>query len=73
MSYIPPVVTTEQLRNAGYTNNAAKYPLSEAGVRWIAAFNGVPFNMVPPAWCYAPNPYMLAYVEEKANATPKEC
>jgi hypothetical protein len=62
-----PPATDGDFRTAGYTREARNYPLSEAGARWVAAFNGVPFDKLPSAWCYAPNPFMLAMIEEKAN------
>jgi hypothetical protein len=67
MTDAPPPVTDQQLRDAGYTANARNYPRTERAVRWLARFNGVPFKRVPAAWWYAPNAYMLAYVEQKAT------
>lgn len=63
---IPPA-TDEQFRVAGYTAAARQYPLSEDGARWIAAFNGIPFDKIPAAWCYAPNAGMRKYVEGKSS------
>jgi hypothetical protein len=66
-AWTPPPATDEQFRAAGYTVNARKFPLSEAAVRWVAEFNGIPFEKIPPAWCYAPNPFMHTLVEEAAS------
>lgn len=63
---IPPPVTPEQLRAAGFTAEAAKFPRSEAGARWIALFNGISFANIPAAWWYASNEYMWRYVEDQA-------
>lgn len=60
-----PPVTDQQLRDAGYTTNARTYPLSEDGARWVAKFNGIPFEKIPAAWWYAPNPEMQRIVEEE--------
>lgn len=65
--WTPPPATDADFRAAGFTAEARKYPMTEAGARWIAAFNGVPFEKIPAAWCYAPNPWMLAYVENLAR------
>lgn len=62
-----PPTSDEQFRAAGYTASARNYPLSAAAARWVAEFNGIPFDKIPPAWCYAPNPYMLTMIEEAAD------
>ena len=67
MSWVAPPVTDKQLRDAGYDAPARQYPLSEAGARWVAAYNNIPFDKIPPGWCYAPNPGMLAKVERWAK------
>lgn len=67
-----PPATDEQFRGAGYTSAARLYPLSEAGARWVAEFNGIPFVKIPAAWCYAPNHGMLKYVEEKAGGVSEQ-
>lgn len=66
-----PPVTDQQLRDAGFTSASRSFPRSERATRWIAEFNGIPFDRVPAAWWYASNEYMLKYVEEKANGS--EC
>lgn len=57
----------KELRIAGFTSAAKNFPLSETGFRWICKFNGVPPEKAPRAWRYAPNQYMLEYVERKAT------
>lgn len=47
--------TLEELRAAGFTASALRYPLSEAAVRVLAFENGVLHKDVPKAWRYAPN------------------
>lgn len=49
------VPTEEEFRKAGFTQNAAKYPRSEAAFRMLCAFNGVAPEQAPPAWRYYPN------------------
>ena len=66
MTNWPPPVTDEQLRAAGFTKEARNYPRSKDGARWIAAFNGIPFEDIPAAWCYASNAWMHEYVERMA-------
>lgn len=61
-----PPVTDEQLRTAGFMPESRAFPRSEAGARWIATFNGIPFDKIPAAWCYASNAWMLDYVERQA-------
>ncbi len=63
-------MTDEQLRAAGFTGAARQFPRSEAGARWIAAFNGVSFEKIPAAWCYASNAWMHGYVEAMARLVP---
>lgn len=53
----------KEFRDAGYTVNAIKYPMSTKGFLKLCAFNGVDPNKVPRAWLYAPNQYMLEYME----------
>lgn len=67
MTWTPPAVTDEQLRAAGFTAASRAFPRSEAGAVWIAAYNGVPFDKIPPAWCYASNAWMRDYVEREAG------
>ncbi len=64
--WIAPPVTDQQLRDAGFTKESRAFPRSEAGARWIANWNGIPFEMIPAAWCYASNLWMHAYVERLA-------
>ena len=59
----------EEFRAAGYTGEARKYKLSEAGCRWIAEWNGVRPEQMPRAWRFAPNEYMRRYIEERAGNT----
>lgn len=59
-------VTDDQLRAAGYTANARRYPLSNAAVRWVCRFNGITVTMAPHSWFYAPNEAMRRYVEDRA-------
>ena len=66
-NWAPPPVTPEQLRAAGITSVAMNFPRSEMGARWIAAFNGISFAIIPAGWCYASNSYMWVYVEERAR------
>ena len=52
-----PPITDEQLRSAGFTKKAKKYPLTERAVRARAHVYGVSFEVYtknPAAW-YAPN------------------
>lgn len=63
----PPPATDDQFRAAGYTAKARGFPLSEAGARWVAAWNGIEFEKIPASWCYAPNGFMQQWVEEKAD------
>lgn len=59
--------TDEEFRQAGFTGAARRYPLSEAGKNWICRFNGITRQIMPRAWGYAPNPYMLEYIESRAK------
>lgn len=52
-----------QLRASGFTGAAMNYPLSLAGVRAVAAYNGVKTDQVPTAFFYAPNQYMREWFE----------
>ena len=61
-----PEVMDHELRTAGFTSEARKYPLSERAVIWLAAFNGVPIEKMPAAWYYAPNSFMQNELEEYA-------
>ena len=61
-----PEVTDAELRAAGYMPASRAFPHSEAGARWVAAFNGIPFEKIPAAWCYASNAHMLAVTEQRA-------
>lgn len=63
---VPPA-TDEQFRAAGYTARARQFPLTERGARWVATFNGIGFENIPAAWCYAPNQVMADYVEGQAG------
>lgn len=61
-------ITEEELRLTGFTAAAAAFPLSEAAVRWLARYNGVPAGMaVPRGWHYAPNEYMRRWIEKLAE------
>jgi hypothetical protein len=62
-----PPATDAQFRAAGFTAAARAFPHSEAGARWIAAFNNVPFDRIPAAWCYASSAWMRDYVEALAG------
>jgi hypothetical protein len=66
--WTPPPVTDTELRTAGFSPAARNFPRSEAGARWIAAFNGIPFEHMPAAWYYASNGYMHQYAEKLAAA-----
>ena len=66
MSYLTPPTTEADLRKAGFTAEAFKYPLSELAARWLAEFNGVAFEAMPAAWHYAPNEYMQRYLDRRA-------
>jgi len=65
-TWVPPPVTDQELRAAGFTSHAREFPRSEDGARWIANFNNIPFEKIPAAWCYASNQWMWDYVEAKA-------
>ncbi len=67
LDWKPPTVTDEELRAAGFTANARKFPRSRSAAQWIADFNGIPFEKIPAAWCYASNEYMYQYVEDQAR------
>lgn len=67
MTWTPAPATPEQFRAAGFTSAAANYPRSEMSARWVAHFNGVPFEKIPAAWCYASNSWMWQYAEEQAR------
>lgn len=60
--------TEAEFRAAGFTDAARAFPLSERAGRWLARFNGVPYERMPPAWHFAPNAYMLEYCEARAGA-----
>lgn len=60
--------TDQDFRAAGYTAAARDYPLSKRACRWIAAWNNVPFERLPPAWRYAPNAGIFVYIERRAAA-----
>jgi len=63
----PGNVTDEQLRQAGMSPAARNYPRSEAGLRWLCAFNRMPDGWpIPAAWHYASNAYMHEWVERMA-------
>ena len=66
MSDVP---TEKEFRDVGYTAAAINYPLSDAAVAWLCAFNGAPVGWVPPrAWRFAPNPACQAMLERNAAA-----
>lgn len=58
--------TDAEFRASGYTGAARNFPLSDAGARWIAEWNGVGFEIMPAAWRYAPNAGMHAWIEKLA-------
>lgn len=62
-----PPVTPDQLRAAGFTAESANYPRSELSARWLANLNGIPFEKIPAAWCYASNRWMHDYAETLAR------
>ncbi len=68
MERIPSVIvpTEKQFRDAGYTADAVNYPLSEAAVARLCAFNGITPDLAPLAWRYAPNAIVRDYWENKA-------
>lgn len=60
--------TDDEFRAVGFTATALNYPLSERAFAWLCRFNGVePSAKVPRAWKYAPNAYMLAWLERAAR------
>lgn len=50
-------------RAAGFTWQAGLYPLSADGVEIVAAHNGVAASKLARGARYAPNPWMLAWIE----------
>lgn len=62
--------TVKMFRDAGFTINAIRYPLSDAAIAWLCRFNGAPAGWVPPmAWRYAPNAACQLNAEQKARET----
>lgn len=60
--------TDQDFRNAGVTGAARNYPLTPAGQRWLAEWNGTTVEKMPDAWRYAPNPAMRDKIERSAKA-----
>jgi hypothetical protein len=62
-------VTDKQLRDAGYTSDARKYPHSERAFRCLCAFNGIDPDKAPMAWRFAPNAHCRDAWERVAATT----
>ncbi len=61
------VPTDEEFRKAGFTAEAANYPLTTSAVRVLAEFNGVTPEQLPQTYHYAPNPGMQLWLDELGN------
>lgn len=60
-------VTDAELRSAGFTPAARNYPLSDAALAVLAAFNGLRVDQCPKAWRYAPNAWCRDDLERRAK------
>lgn len=67
-----PAVTDADLRGAGYTADARKYPLSAGAMMAKCAFNGISPRQAPVAWWYAPNQWAKDYWEDRAALSPPD-
>jgi hypothetical protein len=60
------------VREAGFTEEALKWPRSEKGIVALCAFNGISREQAPPGWRYYPNKGMKACWERVIAALSPE-
>lgn len=59
-------------RDAGFTEEALKYPRSRKGLIALCAFNGIPVDKAPRGWHYWPGKGMKVMWERVIEALTKD-
>lgn len=68
----PENLTPDQIhasfRLCGLDGAAINYPLSTRAYHWLCDFNGARPGETPWTWRFAPNPWMQAYLDRRAES-----